>query len=242
MMGTIFNTNRNNGFTLIEILIAISISTTVMIALYQAFNSQQKSYVIQENVSEMQQNIRGAVLMMNREIREAGCDPTEKSNAEILVAIVGQLQFTRDITDDDGNGSPDGDIDDGNENITFGFSSSNDADANGIADGGGADWSGPQDLGRNTGGGFQSIAQNIEAIEFSYILADGTMTTAPANLNEIRAVQISILARASTALNKNFGIQTMTYTTASGTTWGPFNDNFQRRFLATTIQCRNLGY
>jgi len=242
MMGTIFNTNRNNGFTLIEILIALSISTIVMSALYQAFNSQQKSYVIQENVSAMQQNIRGAVLMMTREIREAGCDPTETSNAGILVATVGQLRFTLDIAGDTATGAHDGDTDDSNENITFGFSNSNDADANGIADGGGADWSSPQDLGRNSGGGFQPIAENIEAIEFSYILADGTITTAPVLLNEIRAVQISLLARASTALNKNFGIQTTTYRTAFGAFWGPFNDNFQRRFSTTTIQCRNLGY
>jgi type IV pilus assembly protein PilW len=240
MMDTIFNTNKNNGFTLIEILIALSISTIVMIALYQTFNYQQKSYAVQEHISEMQGNIRGAVLMMTREIREAGCDPTEKSNAQILVASVGQLRFTRDIAGNTITDAHDGDTDDSNEDITFGFSTSNDANANGIADGGGADWSSPQDLGRNSGGGFQPIAQNIEAIEFSYILADGTITTAPVQLNEIRAVQISLLARAST-INKNF-YNTTTYTTASGTSWGPFNDNFQRRFSTTTIQCRNLGY
>ena len=240
MMGTVFNTNRNNGFTLIEILIALLISTIVMIGLYQAFNSQQKSYVIQENVSEMQQNIRGAVLMMTREIREAGCDPAQTANADILVATAGQLRFTRDIAGNAVTEAHDGDTDDSNEDINFGFSSSNDSNANGIADGGGADWSSPQDLGRNTGGGFQPIAQNIEAIEFSYILADGTITTTPVLLSEIRAVQISLLARAST-LNQNF-LNSTTYTTASGTSWGPFNDSFRRRFSTTTIQCRNLGY
>lgn len=240
MMDNIFTDNRNKGFTLIEILIVLSISTIVMAAIYQTFNYQQRNYAIQENISTMQQNIRGAVLMMTREIREAGCDPTQTSNAEILVATVGQLRFTRDIAGNYATGAHDGDTDDSNEDITYGFSNSNDANANGIADGGGADWSNPQDLGRNTGGGFQPIAENIEAIEFCYILADGTITTAPVQLNEIRAVQISLLARAST-LNKNF-LNSMTYRTAFGTAWGPFNDNFQRRFSTTTIQCRNLGY
>ncbi|WP_457551909.1 prepilin-type N-terminal cleavage/methylation domain-containing protein [Desulfobacula sp.] len=240
MEDTIFITNQNKGFTLIEILIALSISTIVMIALYQTFNYQQNSYAVQENISEMQQNIRGAILMMTREIREAGCDPTETSNAGILVATAGQLRFTRDIAGNTVTGSHDGDTDDSNEEIAFGFSNSNDVNSNGIADGGGADWSSPQDLGRNSGGGFQPIAENIEAIEFNYILEDGTTTTAPALLSEIRAVQISLLASASTP-NKNF-LNNMIYRTASGTFWGPFNDNFQRRFSSTTIQCRNLGF
>ena len=127
------------------------------------------------------------------------------------------------------------------EDVTFGFSPSYDADGNGIADGGGADWSAPGELGRDTGAGFQSISDAISGVEFNYILTDGTTTLNPLNsqLNSIIGVQVSLLARGSKA-DKNF-VNTFVYSTAGGTSWGPFNDNFRRRLGIATIQLRNLG-
>lgn len=233
---------RNNdfGFTLIEILVAMLISSVLLGAVFTVFSSQQKSYVANDRITEMQQNLRAAIIIMAREIREAGCDPTGIANAGIVLATQGRLQITKDM---DNNGDTEGTY----EDITFGFSSSvgnnDDADENGIADGGGGDWSTPADLKRNIGGGFQAISENIEAVEFNYILSDDTTTTAPSfsQLNDIRAVQISILARASSP-EQNFPLNNATYTTASGTIWNRPNDSYRRRFVSITIQCRNLGY
>jgi len=239
-----YTPDPESGFTLIEIMIAMLISVIVISGVYSAYTAQLESYSTQEKVAEMQQNIRSAMMIMTREIREAGCDPTEFTNAGIVSATMGQIQFTRDIA---GNAiapnEGDGALDDANENISFGFSAAVDADSNGIADGGtaGADWSAPGNFGRNSGGSLQPIAENVDAVEFNYILSDGTSSTAPdsSNINEIRAVQVSMLVR-SQQMDLKF-INTTAYTTASGAVWGPFNDNFRRRFAATTIQCRNLG-
>jgi len=164
--------------------------------------------------------------IMAKEIRMAGYDSTNNANSNIITAAVTQINFTLDANDD-------GDCSDTNENITFGFSTANDSNGDGIAD------SGAANLGRNTGGGFQPIAENISAIEFCYTLVNGATTLAPTNMSNIRTVQITILARAGKP-DRKF-TNTSTYTTPGGQTWGPFNDNFRRRFMTTNVKCRNMG-
>ncbi|MEN8211744.1 MAG: prepilin-type N-terminal cleavage/methylation domain-containing protein, partial [Thermodesulfobacteriota bacterium] len=68
------DTSKQNGFTLIEILIAIAITGIVSTVLMTSFQSQQKSYVIQEGVAAMQQNLRAGIEIMKQEIRMAGYD------------------------------------------------------------------------------------------------------------------------------------------------------------------------
>jgi type IV pilus assembly protein PilW len=233
---------KSSGFTLIEIMVTLLISVIIVGAVFAVYSTQQKSYVASDQVAEMQQNLRAAMLAMTREIREAGCDPTGYAHAGFTVAGIGQLGFTRDVAGHTVNpNQSDGDTTDANEDIIFGFAAADDADTNGIADGGGADWSTVADLQRDVGAGFQPMAERMAAVEFNYILEDGTTTTAPtaSQLKDIRAVQVSLLSVSSTPDNKLSN--TMSYTTASGATWGPFNDNFRRRFATTTIQCRNLG-
>jgi prepilin-type N-terminal cleavage/methylation domain-containing protein len=60
------------GFTLIEILVALAITAIIMGSVYSAFLSQQKSTVVQTNVSDIQQNLRAAMDFLARDIRLAG--------------------------------------------------------------------------------------------------------------------------------------------------------------------------
>jgi type IV pilus assembly protein PilW len=230
--------NIQGGFTLVELLVTLLISGIVITSIYSAFQSQQNSYLAQDQVTEMQQNIRAGSEVMTREIRMAGYNPTGTANAGIVAATRSRLNFTQDITDNAGTDQGDGDCNDSNENITFGFSNANDANVDGIADNA-VPLAGAAPLGRNTGGGFQSIANNIAAIEFYYTLADGSQTLTPANPADIRFVQITILARAANA-DRNF-THRATYMTPSGAVWAPPNDNFRRRLLSQTVNCRNMG-
>lgn len=63
---------RKNGVTLIELLIALVISSLLIAALYRTFIGQQKTYTVQEQVVDMQQNVRVAINRMMGEIRMAG--------------------------------------------------------------------------------------------------------------------------------------------------------------------------
>lgn len=217
----------NKGFTLVEIMIALAISGIVLASVYTAFQSQQESYVVQDQVAEMQQNLRSAVNIMSREIRMAGCDPLSTSGAAITAASINSLSFTMDLRGALNTDPPDGDTTDPGENITYSLYVA----ADGI-----------QKLGRKNPNINQAVAEYIENIEFNYTLANGTQTTSPAasQLDAIRSIQISILARAANP-DRNF-TNTQTYTTASGGVWDPTpDDNFRRRLMIVQAKCRNMG-
>jgi len=63
---------KSKGVTLIELLIALVISAILVAGIYRTFIHQQKSYATQEQVADMQQNVRVAINRMMREIRMTG--------------------------------------------------------------------------------------------------------------------------------------------------------------------------
>ena len=152
------------GFTLIELMIAVLISTVVMIAIYLTFASQEKSQITQKQITEMQQNIRAAMHIMSNEIRLAGHDKTlnRGANAGLLEAGPGRIRFDMDIcykesstkcepypydkntpptpddpTDDE---DPDEETDGANEDVTYAFDKADDADGDGMIDNPSADF------------------------------------------------------------------------------------------------------
>lgn len=63
---------KNKGITLIELLVALTISGIVVSAIYRTFIRQQKTYTVQEQVVDMQQSVRVGINRMMREIRMSG--------------------------------------------------------------------------------------------------------------------------------------------------------------------------
>ena len=60
------------GVTLIELLVALVLSSILIFVLYKTFLRQQKTYTVQEQVFDLQQNARATMARMVREIRMAG--------------------------------------------------------------------------------------------------------------------------------------------------------------------------
>ena len=63
---------KQQGFSLVELLIAMAISIIVGMAGYVIFSSSNWSYKVQEDVSEVQQNVRVAMDRLAKDIRMAG--------------------------------------------------------------------------------------------------------------------------------------------------------------------------
>jgi prepilin-type N-terminal cleavage/methylation domain-containing protein len=63
---------KKDAVTLIELLIALMLSSILTAVLYRAVISQQKNYTVQDRVAEMQQHARVAMGQMTKEIRMAG--------------------------------------------------------------------------------------------------------------------------------------------------------------------------
>jgi prepilin-type N-terminal cleavage/methylation domain-containing protein len=70
---TMIHTKRPKcgGFTLIELLVAMALGLVIMAGIYRVFISQQDSYIVQDQVAAMQQNLRGAMYIITRDLQMA---------------------------------------------------------------------------------------------------------------------------------------------------------------------------
>ena len=209
---------NDNGFSLIELIIAMAISTTVLSGIIAVFHKQVVSHNTERLMVSMQQNVRAAASFMERDIRMARYDPRGFSGAAILVANEGQLTYE---TDRDESGT----IDAG-ETITYMLNG--------------------DDLVR--GNVTNVVARNIDALNFDYFdaagnnIADKSVTPWVVPLNQIASIQVSIVARAGNTIPVGFTRVTdvTQYRNRSGDIiFGPANDVFRRMQVTTEIDCRN---
>ncbi len=220
-----------NGFTLVELMITLAISSLILAALYATYILQQRSYTNQGTVTELQQNARVAVDFLTIDLRMAGYDPMDTGVGGITAATSNSITFSADM---DKNGVLGTAATPAAENEHFSYSLVNNV-VNGVT---------IPTLSRSAGMtpaiNLQPMADYIEQIEFFYHYEDGTAaTTAPGSLNNIRSVEVTMLARAADRDAKY--TNATAYTTPSGAVWAAANDNFRRRLLTTRIDLRNMG-
>ena len=185
--------STQRGFSLVELLTTLAVSSVVVTSMYGAFVQQQRVSTQQEQVTEARQNVRLSMDAMIEEIREAGFDPGGFAGAGIQEADATHIRFTRDLNC---NGSlasstPKRNVTDNtSEDIAYVLNTTT------------------QVLGRSDylddqlSGGTQPVASNIVGLNFCYILAtnlSGPCTSNPrlSDLPNIRAVQITLTARAT---------------------------------------------
>jgi len=215
-------TKYNKGFSLIELVVAMAITSFVMAGIVSAYVSQLKSHVTQQMVVEMQQNLRSAMQHMEKEIRMAGYDfdPNVSSVAGVTIALASTFAFTMDLNED-------GDVSDANETVTYTLDLKAD---------------GTQCLMRNTGGGNVPVAEYIDALNFVYLDANRSPTNVA---GQVRSVQITIVARSNRA-NPGFfrrQIDNQVYRNQQGAIVLPArNDTFRRMAITSDIMCRNLYF
>jgi type IV pilus assembly protein PilW len=160
---------KAGGFTLIELLVAIGLGMVVLAAVTTTFMSQTRFYSAQEQVNEMEQNARGALDLITRELKMAGYKPNGGSFRGVSYNTT-RLLFRADL---DANGSITTSSS-ANEKITYTYDSAN------------------KQIKRALGNGTAVVlADNITAFTFSYLDSAGAATTTSAN---IRQVAISITA------------------------------------------------
>ena len=192
-----YTKNKESGFTLVELLIAMTIGLIILTALSSTFLMQRDAYDDQEQIVEMVQNARAVMDMMTREIRLAGYDPTgtmqrsNPTNAD-FVGIpynANKLEIFADL-----NG--DADTDDTNEYIKYTIDS---------------DY--PFEIRRDTGGGRKEFALNIQSFTFVYFDSNGNSTTTTAKIRQVRITIIARTCKPDRNYTPNSGYRT--YTLAS---------------------------
>ena len=116
MPGSIAGCIRNRGFTLVELLVTLAVSSIVMAAIYSVYTGLTRSYTTQNALADAQQAVRASVDIMAEDIMMAGLrDPWagySGSPPEILTAGDWEMSFTSDR-------NMDGEINGNSENITY---------------------------------------------------------------------------------------------------------------------------
>jgi type IV pilus assembly protein PilW len=167
-----------NGFSLVELLMALATSTILLGAIYSVFNMTNKNVTTQNVAANMQQSLRSAIGLMARDIRLAGLDPVGTDNFGILEATNLKICFTQDSIDS-GTGEFNGTLDETNfEKVTYEF----------------LDGQIIQTLYEGTASENSAVLiSNIDALNFTYLDADANDLGNPvAALDRIRTVVIYI--------------------------------------------------
>jgi prepilin-type N-terminal cleavage/methylation domain-containing protein len=217
------NRRKEHGFTLVELLVAMTMTAVVMTAVYTLYKSQQDSYVAQDQVVEMQQNIRASFYQLARDLRMAGFNRMRSPDVKGLMEP-GELQGDpgTETRNDPINlafaidQNQDGSIqaDDHTEQIAYRFNDTDPTDQKLeklMFDDTDNTWK------------WRTVADNIDTVNFVYRDGDNISVdpTTAENLPLIRSIEISITARTKT-IDRDL-------------------NDYRRRTLTTTIFCRNLG-
>lgn len=171
-------TRASNGYTLIEVLVALGLSLLTMSAVYSLYVQELKAQGVRENVLNMQQQARVVVDLVSREILMAGYDPRGVNRDADLTNNFNGITYDPDKltikADLNGNGI----TNDANESIVFVYDAASHM------------------LRRNTGGGNQPFGEDIEAFVVDYFDQAGKPTS---DSQAIRQVGITVTARTSNA-------------------------------------------
>jgi prepilin-type N-terminal cleavage/methylation domain-containing protein len=82
---------KQKGVTLIELLVALVICGVAIGAIYRLFIVQTRAYTVQDQVVEVQQNVRSVMEIMLRDLRMTGYDDDSTPTVMITTPIVTPL-------------------------------------------------------------------------------------------------------------------------------------------------------
>ena len=253
------------GFTLVELMVALTLGLIVSMTIYKAFISFASVARGQEQKIERTQNMRVGITYLAREVRLAGYVGSFRNldlEAGIISAEKDSLRITRDLTggeddalDNDGDGEideadeaafGDGDLEDNYEDVIFTLAGPN---SNGSFDLQQVDLNGASD----------TIIENVDALNFVYLDERGIPLAVPADgrsvattpevsrRREIRSVEITMVVRTTNedySYQENRAFRNNQDSNGDGLhdlVLAAFGDNFKRQLITATVKCRNLG-
>lgn len=248
---------NEKAFTLIEILIAILITSITLALIGVSFTSGTHIKSINEDTSDILQNIRIATQLMSQELRMAGYElapnwnPTAlRTTNQITATNTSSITFyyvaDNTLIDSDGDG-----ILDTNQTVQITYSLSGSdlvrSSVSAVYD------QATQTFTVGASPANNIIATNVDQLQFMYLWGDGvnpgTWNTTPAPqavpgttdpvIN--RAVEINLVVRSNLEDRQMAPYQT-TYTEPQANTVIYTNplDSFRRRFVSNVVNLRNM--
>ena len=229
---------QSQGFTLVEVLIALTITGIVMSVLYAIFIPQTKTYATQDQIVDLQRSLRFGMSLMERDIRKAAYNPGGLT--DLGAASDGVDNDCDGITDEADNAATllvmeaesVGFLDTDVNSLTFSQDMNGDGSACGEKEVISYALAG-MTLKRNG----QSLSDNIESLNFIYLRENGGVAS---RIEDVRSVQIALIGR--TKDEDSSYTNTNSYVNLQGTEILPAqNDGYRRRLLTSHIHIRNLN-
>ncbi|NOZ52562.1 MAG: prepilin-type N-terminal cleavage/methylation domain-containing protein [Gammaproteobacteria bacterium] len=225
------------GFTLVEIMVAITLSVVLLAGVGQIYVSSKESFRVQHINARLQENQRIAMEFLNRDIRQAGFSDDNTVISPIITDLTQTINGTGDTSDQ----------------ITISFQSPTDCLGANTPDGVAINTYSIQNqqlMCRGNGNAVaQPIADNIENMQILY----GENTDPPtlglpptanryrnadeANLSTVVSVRIALLFRSEAAIKSTAVRQAYTLLGAAEI---ERTDRFKRQVVTTTIPLRNM--
>ena len=171
---------------MVELLVVLAVSSIVLTLMYKTYQSQLKTHTTQQELIEMQQNMRATLYLMEREIRMAGYGPEGGiADPAITTAAIDDIAFAMDIAGGTTLDQSDGDTSSAGEQIRY------------TIDGAG-------NLVRMTndgGGGWRTdiLLDNVDINALTFVYKDEDGQT-PATASDIRSVEIILNASIGTTV------------------------------------------
>jgi type IV pilus assembly protein PilW len=190
---------NKKGFTIVELLVSILLTSIIMTAVYSVYRVQTHSAKVQENRLEAQEYARSVLDMMVREIRNAAYNPLGATlgascgggivagTPGIITATSSAISFTYDFQGGVGTPPPpDGDCNDADEEITYQYQAP-----------------GPQncptgfgDVTRTANGTTQPLTNcNVTAFSLTYYAQNSSTAMSPVVAASVQRVEISVTVK-----------------------------------------------
>lgn len=177
-----------NGFTLVELMVSMGIGMVILAAVTTTFMSQTRIYNAQEQINEMQQNARGALDILSRELKMAGYKPNGGGFNGVTYSTT-QLRVQADLNSDGAISTSST----ANEQITYAFDNGN------------------EQITRAVGSSSaQILAEHISAFTFNYLDSAGAATTVSANIRQVSITITAKTAKPDPNFTSNGGYRTYT--------------------------------
>ena len=252
-----------NGFTLVELMIVVLLTGIAVIAIYRGYNAVSQSADAQEQVIELQQNLRIGMYFLEKDLRRAGMNEEDDEFAGFEAAGDAAVTFSMDLWGNDSTSAEDlaaldaldgttdgtiedltgdGDVNDFEERISYFV----DANGNFIRD-------------------YENDAQdctailypqcilitNVDALNFVYLDEDrnllvpdvATGLLSEDERNDIRTIQACMVVRTTNEDMRYTNNESYANINPAGPEeiLGPQGDHFRRRAFCKEIKIRNAG-
>jgi type IV pilus assembly protein PilW len=168
------------GFTIIELMIVVVLAGVLGATVVSLFRAQSSVFRGENQALEVDQNLRAALDLMLRELRNAGMKDPLQPYAEppgVLVAESQRVRFTMDFHSTAAlDGTPDGDVEDPNEDIEYSYTPSDGTVRR-------------RTRGAEGDSGAQPMAELVSGVRFTYFDAAGDTIPTPVAAAALPAIR-----------------------------------------------------